>query len=93
MHVLPILADYIIHGGRIPSCRLGWLLLRKVYTELVLGGSSSTLFIYGPGIGFVAAANDAIVAGYIELFGVCRDDRQAIDMTLVSQFLLPSEHI
>jgi hypothetical protein len=89
MHVLAVLLDDIVHGRRIPRGRLGFLLLRKIDAEFVLIWRGVALLVDGPSVSFIAAADDAVVAGDVELLRVLRDDRKAVDLTLVSHRSLP----
>ena len=47
-------------------------------------GAVAALRVHVPGIGVIAAADDAVVADDVVDLGVRRDDRQAVDLTLVS---------
>jgi hypothetical protein len=42
----------------------------------------SALLVHWPGIGMIAATDDAIVAGDIVDLGIGRDDRQTVDLAL-----------
>ena len=75
--------------GRVPGGGFGRLLLAEVDAELVLVRRRAALLVDGPCIGFVAAADDAVVAGDVELLRVLRDDREAVDLTFVSHGFLP----
>jgi hypothetical protein len=53
------------------------------YAEFVLIWRGAALLVHRPGIGFVATADDAVVAGDVELPRVRRDDRETVDLALV----------
>ena len=82
VHILPVLLHDVVHRGRVPRVSIGALLLRKIGFEDVLGRVCGTLLVHGPGVGMIAAANDAEVAGNVLFLGVRRDDGQAIDLAL-----------
>ena len=89
VHVLAVLPDDVVHRRRIPRGRLGGLLLAEVDAELVLIRRRAALLVHRPRVGLVAAADDAVVAGDVEFLRVLRDDRKAVDLTLVSHGFLP----
>ena len=76
VNVLAVLLDDVVHRRRVPRGGLGVLLLAKIDAEVVLVGRRAALLVHGPGIGVVAAADDAVVADDVELLGVLRDDRK-----------------
>jgi hypothetical protein len=82
VHVLPVLLHDVVHGRRVPSVGLGALLLGEIGLEDVLGRVGAALLVHRPGIGVVAAADDAEMAGDVVLLGVRRDDRQTIYVAL-----------
>ena len=83
VNVLAVLLDDVIHRGRIPGDRLGRLLFGEIDAEDVRRGIRPALLVNGPGVGVIAAADDAVVAGDIMLLGVRGNDRQTVDVTLV----------
>src|SRR5271165_436916 len=89
MHILAVLPDDVVHRGGVPGSGIGRLLLGEVDAKLVLTWCRATLLVGRPCIGLVAAADDAIVAGDVELLGVFRDDRESVDLTFVGHDVLP----
>ena len=89
VNVFPVLLDDVVHRGGVPSGGFGRLLLAEIDTELVLIRGRTALLVHGPAIGLVAAADDAVVAGDVELLRILRDDREAVDLTFVSHDFLP----
>ena len=84
MDVPSVLLDDVVHGWRIPGVRLGRLLPGKIDPESVRSGIGAALLVRRPGVGVVAAPDDAVVAGDVLLLGVGRNDRQTVDVTFVS---------
>ena len=82
--VLAVLLDDVVHGRGIPGGRLRRLLLGKIDAEGVGRRVGAALLVHRPGIGVIAAADDAVVAGDVVLLRIRRDDRQAVDVTFVS---------
>src|SRR6266851_976573 len=93
MHVAAVLAHDVIHRGRVPRSRLGRLLLAEVDAELVLICRGAALLVGRPRVRFIAAADDAVVARDVELLGVLRDDRETVNLTLVSHDDFSSQHV
>ena len=85
MHVLPVLLDDVVHGRRVPELGLLVLLLAEVDAELVRRGRA--LLVDRPRVRLVAAADDAVVAGDVMFPGVCGDDRQTVDLSLVCHLI------
>ena len=93
MHIAAVLLDDVVHRGRIPRGRVCALLLGEVNAELVLVRCRAALLVSRPRVSLVAAADDAEVAGNVEFLGVLRDDRKAVNLTLVSHDFLSSQHV
>src|SRR6202022_4951276 len=93
MDVFAILLDDVVHGRRIPRSGLSFLLLAQIDAEFILIGRGPALLVRSPGISFVAATNDAIVTGNVELLRVLRDDWEAVNLTFVRHCFLPSENV
>ena len=91
VNVLPVLLDEIVHRWRVPGGGLRRLLLRQVDAEGVVGGGGAAFVAGVPAVGFVAAADDAVVADDGLDLGVGRDDRQAADLALVGHVRLPRQ--
>ena len=89
LHVAAVLADDVVHRGRVPGLGLGRLLLAEIDAELVVVRRRAALAVDVPGVRLVAAADDAEVADDVVLLRVGRDDRQAVDMSLVGHDRLP----
>ena len=89
VNVLAVLLDDVVHRRRIPGGCFGRLLFAEIDAELVLVGRGTALFVDGPSVSLVAAADDAIVAGDVEFLGVPRDDREPVDVTFESHCCLP----
>ena len=84
VNVLAVLLDDVVHRRRIPGVGFGRLLLGEIDAEGVGCRVGAALLVHRPGIGVIAAADDAVVAGDVVLLRVRRDDRQAVDVTFVS---------
>ena len=69
MYVLAILFDDVVHGRRVPRGRLGLLLFAEIDTEFILVRRRAALFVDRPGMGVIAAADDAVVADDVEFLG------------------------
>jgi hypothetical protein len=89
MDVIAVLLDDVVHRRRIPVRSFRRLLFAEINTKFVLVSRSAALLIDGPCIGFVAAANDAVVADNVELVRFLRDYWKLVDLTLVSYCRLP----
>ena len=89
VHVAAVLLDDVVHRGRVPGGGLGLLLLGEIDAEDVLVGRGAALLVHRPGIGVVAAADDAELADDVVDGGVRGDDRQAVDVALESHDPLP----
>ena len=94
VHVLPVLLHDVVHRRRIPGVGIRVLLLGQIGLEDVLGRIRAALLVHRPGVGVIAAADDAEMAGDVLLLGVRRDDRQTVDLALECHgSILPSEHV
>src|SRR5262249_56226829 len=89
MHIIAVLFDNVVHGRCVPCLSFCWLLLAEVNTEFVLVGCRATLFVGGPSVSFVAAPDDAIVAGDVEFLRVLGGGWEFLDFTFVSHFSFP----
>jgi hypothetical protein len=87
--VFAVLPNHVVHRRRVPRGRFGILLLAEIDAEFVLVRRGSALLVVWPCVGFVAAADDAIVAGDVKLLRVLGNDREAVDLTFVSHGFLP----
>ena len=82
MNVLPVLLHDVVHRRRVPGFGLGSLLPGEVRLEDVLRRVRPALLVHRPGVGMIAAANDAEVAGDVAARGVRRNDRQPVNLAL-----------
>ena len=82
-----VLANDVVHRGRIPVCGLGRLLCRQILARPVVG--EGALLVHRPSVGLVAATDDAIVARGIVDLRIGRNDRQPVDLSFESHFSLP----
>ena len=89
MHVVAVLLDDVVHRRRVPCRCLGRLLFPEIDAEDIFVRRSAALLVGRPRIGVIAAADDAVVADDVEFLRVLRDDRQPVDLTLVSHRCLP----
>ncbi len=89
MNVAAILLYDIVHGRRIPGIGFRLLLLGQIDAEDVVLRIRAALFVDRPGIGVIAAADYAEVAGDIVLLGVRGNDRQTVNVTFEGHDLLP----
>ena len=89
MNVPSILFDYVVHRRSVPSWRLRLLLGSKVNPESIFRRGSATLVAGIPRVGLIAAADDAVVADDVVLFGIDRNDRKLADLTLICHVDLP----
>ncbi len=89
VHVAPVLPHDVVHRRRVPGVGLHLLLLGEVDAELVLRRVGPALPVHRPGVGRVAAADDAVMAGDVVFLRVCGNDRQTVDLALVSHGSLP----
>ena len=87
--VLAVLLDDVVHRGRVPGGRFGRLLLAEIDTECVLIRRGAALLVGRPGVGMIAAADDAVVADDVEFLCILRDDRKPVDLSLVGHCFLP----
>src|SRR3954454_8467993 len=93
LHICPVLPQDVVHCGRVPRLSFGALLLGEIDAELIASRITRALLVHRPSVSFVATSHDAVVAHDIVLFSVCRNDRQAIGLSLVSNGGTPSEHV
>ena len=77
------LTTLYIDGAYQASVSAGLLLARGRSPNLLPAGSVVALLVDVPGVGLVAASDDAVVADHVVFLGVRRDDRQAVGLTLV----------
>ena len=64
------------------------MLLGQIHAHGVLVGGRAALLVHGPSVGLIATSDDAVVASDIMLLGICGNDRQTIDISLVSHDLI-----
>jgi hypothetical protein len=60
----------------------GYLLLGEIRLEDVLGRIGAALLVHRPGVGVIATAHDAKVAGDVVDLGVRRNDGEPVDLSL-----------
>jgi hypothetical protein len=84
MDVFAVLLHDVVHRRRVPGDGLRALLLAQIDAELIVARRRAALPVDVPAEGLVAATDDAEVADDIVLGGVSRDDRQTVDVALVS---------
>src|SRR5262245_48630418 len=89
MHIVAVLSDDVVHCRRVPSGCLRLLLFAEIDAEFVLVRCRTTLFVGRPCVSLVAAADDTIVAGDVELLRILGDDWKLIDLPFESHFSLP----
>jgi serine protease Do len=76
-------------------CGVGWATmgyatsLPMLYMLYVLAGVGAALPVHRPGVGVIAAADDAVVADDVVHLGIGGDDGELTDLTLVSHLILP----
>ena len=89
VHVAPVPAHHVVHGGGVPGRTLAVLLPPEVRAEGIVGRGRTALAVHVPSVSLVAAADDAPVADGVGDAGVAGRNRQPADLALVSHRASP----
>ena len=83
VNVFPVLLDDVVHRrGSTSSASSASCCFERSTPNLLCARARAALLVDVPGVGLVAAADDAELADDVVLLGVRRDDREPIDMAL-----------